>query len=72
MTTFPVRSVILVGERGPELFVPARYGRVEPERPIVEIPVTVGPDLHKAIRQAGKAIAAAIGRALESDRIKGI
>jgi len=68
-------AAYLVGERGPEVFVPSAAGRVEPAaqdagrivRVSIEIAQPKGADAPTALRRSSRQIASAVRRALHDD-----
>lgn len=61
----------LVGERGPEVFLPQASGRIEPlMAPPVQIIIQAGPggDVSEAVRRSERQIAASVARAVLSGR----
>jgi phage-related minor tail protein len=68
-------AAYLVGERGPEVFVPASAGRVEPASPggsrsvrvSIQIAPPKGADAPTALRRSSRQIASSVRRALRED-----
>jgi phage-related minor tail protein len=58
----------LVGERGPEVFVPPSGGHVSPlaSAPSVNVIINTGPDASEGVRRSERQIAAAIARAVRA------
>ena len=68
-------SAYLVGERGPEVFVPTSAGRVEPAAPggnrhvrvSIQISQPKGADAPTALRRSSRQIASSVRRALREN-----